>query len=89
MVDEDIQQAEGPSAQYGDNWDNQRVGGTVLDGAVLGGAEPVREVVERYKMAGVEVVKDTKEAEGRRSRIDGGQGSMRDGEGEHGGPFGK
>ena len=69
MVDEDIQLVEGPSGQYGDSWDNQKVGGTVL-----GGAEPVREVVEQYReIADAEVVKDTTEAEDRRSGGDGGQ----------------
>lgn len=69
MVDEDIQLVEGPSGQYGDSWDNQKVGGTVL-----GGAEPVREVVERYReIVGAGVVRDTMEAEDRHSGGDGGQ----------------
>jgi hypothetical protein len=84
VVDEDIRQVEGPSEQYGDSWDNQKVEGTVLGGAV-----PVREVVERYRTAEAGVVKDTTEAEGRHSGVDGGQGSIRDGECERGGPFGR
>jgi hypothetical protein len=39
-------------------------------------------------MAEVEVVKDTREAEGTHSGVDGRQGSMRDSEREHGGFFG-
>jgi hypothetical protein len=63
VVDADIQRVEGPSEQYGDSWDNQRVGDTVL-----GGAEPVREVVERYRGTAAGVVKDMREAEGTHSR---------------------
>ena len=70
VVDGDTRRVEGPSEQYGDSWDNQRVVGTVL--GVLGGAEPVREVVERYRGT-AEVVKDTREAEGRHSGVDEGQ----------------
>jgi hypothetical protein len=69
VVDEDIQLVEGPSGQYGDSWDSQKVGGTVL-----GGAEPVREVVERYReTADAGVVKDTMEVEDRHSGGDGRQ----------------
>lgn len=60
---------EGPSGQYGDSWDNQKVGGTVW-----GGAEPVHEVVERYReTADAGVVKGTMEAEDMHSGGDGGQ----------------
>lgn len=58
--EEDIQGVEGPSEQYGGSWDNPRVGGTVL-----GDAEPVHEVAERYRgTADAGVVMDTREAEG-------------------------
>ena len=78
--EEDIQRVEGPSEQYEGSWDNQRVGGTVL-----GDAEPVREVAERYReTADAGVVMDTKEAEGTDSRVEG-QGSMQDGEYERSG----
>jgi hypothetical protein len=84
VADEDIQQVEGPSERYGDSWHNQRVGDTVMGGAA------VREVVERYRgTAEAEVVKDTREAEGRHSGVDDGEGRMRDGERERGGPFGR
>jgi hypothetical protein len=63
VVDENIQLVEGPSGQYGDSWDIQKVGGTVL-----GGVEPVREVVELCReIADAGVVKDTMEAEDRHS----------------------
>ena len=72
VVDEDIQLVEGPSGQYGDcgdSWDNRRVRGTVLGGAV-----PVHEVGGRYReTADAGVVKDTREAEGRHSGVNGGQ----------------
>jgi len=78
--EEDIQRVGGPSEQYGGSWDNQRVEGTVL-----GGAEPVRGVVERYRETGeAGVVMDTREAESTHSGVEG-QGSMQNGEGEHGG----
>lgn len=74
--EEDIQRVEGPSEQYGGSWDIQRVGGTVL-----GDAEPVRAVAERYRETGdAGVVMDTREAEGTHSRVEEGQGSMQDGE---------
>ena len=81
MVDEeDIQRVEGPSEQYGGSWDNQRAGGTVL-----GDAEPVREVAERYReTVDAGVVMDTREAEGTHSRVEA-QRSMQDGEGEQSG----
>jgi hypothetical protein len=76
VVDEEDIQVEGPSGQYGDSWDNQGVGGTVLHDA-----EPVREVAERYReTADAGVVMDTKEAEGTDSRVEERQGSMQDGE---------
>jgi hypothetical protein len=69
VVDEDIQRVEGPSEQYEDSWDNQSVGDIELDDVGLGGAEPVRGVVERYRgTAEAEVVKDMREAEGTHSR---------------------
>jgi len=72
---EDIQRVEGPSEEYGGSWDNRRVGDTVL-----GDAEPVREVEERYReTADAGAVMDTREAEGRDSGVEG-QGSMQDGE---------
>jgi len=65
VADENIQRVEGPSELYGDNCDNQRVEDTVL-----GGAEPVREVVERYRgTAEAGVVKNTREAEGTHSGV--------------------
>jgi hypothetical protein len=65
VVDEEDIQVEDPSGQYGGSWDNQRVGGTVL-----GDAEPVREVAERYReTADAGVVMDTRAAEGTDSRV--------------------
>jgi hypothetical protein len=65
VVDAGIQQVAGPSAPYGDSWDNQRVEeGTVVDGAGL-----VHEVAEQYRERGqAGVVTDRWEAEGRHSR---------------------
>ncbi len=77
MVDEDTQRVAGPSEEYGGNWDNPRVRGTVLDGA-----EVVREVVERYrKAAEAGVVMDTREAEGTHSRVEEGKGGVHERDG--------
>ena len=79
--EEDIQQVEGPSEQYGGSWDNRWVAGTALDDA-----EPVREAAGRYRETeDVGVVMDTREAEGTDSGVEEGQGNMQDGERERSG----